>query len=426
MVDPLSVLGERYRLESLLGQGGMGQVWRAWDKTLSRPVAIKVLHDAGGGSTAFRRRLRVEARLAAGLSHPGLAGVFDYADGLGDAPPFVVMELVDGPALSTLLATDGPRSPAQVADMLGQVARALSAVHAAGIVHRDVKLSNLLLGPAGQLKLTDFGIAHAFDAATLTATGGRVGSPPYMSPEQVGSGTVGPASDVYSLGVAGYELLTGRRPFIGEPIAVALAHREQAPPPLPAAVPTPLAALIMSMLAKDPAARPTTTQVSERAGGRAAPVTMAIPVASAEVPTQAIRVTGLTDTAGAGEGRRSRRAVLAASALTIVAALGILLAVVVARSGQDAPSAAPTAGTHSGGQSERQAPPTNRSDPAQSTLAPAVARPRTVSPTADGRSATSGADPTPTVSATPTNPNVHRQAWKRYHRKARARTRQPR
>lgn len=254
----------RYRLDSRIATGGMGVVWRATDTRLNREVAVKVLKHEYVDDPTFRTRFETEARHAASLHHPGIAGVFDYqADpsGLGEGgAPYLVMEYVDGAPLSALLAqakADGRRlDPDVVRDLMGQTAAALGVAHAAGIVHRDVKPANLLVTPDGQVKVTDFGIARAGDAAQITRTGAVMGTPQYLSPEQARGNASTPASDVYALGVVTFECLVGRRPFEADtPVATALAHLQQPVPELPADVPADLAAVVRRAMAKSPEER---------------------------------------------------------------------------------------------------------------------------------------------------------------------------
>jgi serine/threonine-protein kinase len=254
----------------------MGQVWRADDEILGRAVAVKLLRGEYASDPEFVDRFRAEARRTAALSHPGIASVFDYGEtGDPDAEgttAYLVMELVEGEPLSALLAREGRLSPAHTLDVLAQSALALDSAHSAGVVHRDVKPSNLLLRRDGVVKVTDFGIAHATDEAPRTETGLVVGTAAYLSPEQVACRPATPASDVYALGVVAYECLAGRRPFIGDhPIALALAHRRSAPPPLPDDVPAAVRDLVAWTLSKAPQARPP----SAGALGRQALVTRA-------------------------------------------------------------------------------------------------------------------------------------------------------
>ncbi|MFL6138920.1 MAG: protein kinase domain-containing protein [Frankiaceae bacterium] len=249
------VLGSRYRLDAPIAVGGMGEVWRAVDERLGRPVAVKVLKPELAGDPSFRDRFRAEGRHAALLSHPGIASVFDYGEAGGSA--YLVMELVDGEPLSHVIAREGRLPVVRTLDIVGQAALALQAAHDAGVVHRDVKPGNLLLRPDGVVKVTDFGIARAADAVPLTQTGAVVGTAHYLSPEQASAEPVTPRSDIYSLAVVAYECLAGRRPFDGDnTFAVAAAHVQQAPPPLPDDVPGPVRVLVEQALEKDPARRP--------------------------------------------------------------------------------------------------------------------------------------------------------------------------
>lgn len=251
-----SLLGGRYRLESRVGIGGMGEIWRARDVVLERVVAVKFPAPGYAADPEFRRRFHLEARHAAAVSHPNIANVYDFGAGSADDPPFLVMELVEGEPLSARIARQGALPPEEVVALAAQVADALQAAHRVGLVHRDIKPANLLLCPDGTVKVTDFGIARASGAAPATGSGALLGTAQYLAPEQVAGWAARAASDLYSLGVVGYECLTGRRPFDGDPITVATAHLNQQPDPLPTTVPAPLATLIGQLLAKDPAQRP--------------------------------------------------------------------------------------------------------------------------------------------------------------------------
>ena len=254
-----SVLASRYVLDHLVAVGGMGQVWKATDQVLDRAVAVKLVRPDLIDSEDFSSRFRAEARLAAGLSHPGIAHVYDYAeaDHDGQRIGFLVMELVDGQPLSEQLVRRDPPNFRRIVSILDQAAEALGAAHKVGIVHRDVKPGNLLITPDGRVKVTDFGIARAIDTEDITEFGQVIGTARYMSPEQARGEDVTPASDVYSLAVVGYEMLSGRTPFAGEsPVAIALAHVQTAPPALPPSVPLQLRSLIARSLAKLPEQRP--------------------------------------------------------------------------------------------------------------------------------------------------------------------------
>ena len=254
----------RYRLDSRIATGGMGEVWRATDTSLDRPVAVKLLKHEYADDATFRSRFETEARHAAALQHPGIAAVFDVgesqapgvADGSGIPRPFLVMELVDGQPLSALLRPGESLDPDAVRDLLAQAGDAIGAAHRAGIVHRDIKPANLLVTPARTVKITDFGIARASEGLGLTGTGQVMGTPQYLSPEQARGEVATSASDVYSLGVVAFECLAGRRPFEAEsPVATALAHIQQPVPDLPASVPADLATVVRRALAKDPQER---------------------------------------------------------------------------------------------------------------------------------------------------------------------------
>jgi len=256
----------RYRLEELIAAGGVGEVWRATDLVLDRPVAVKLLRPEYAAHPEALARFRAEARHAGSVSHPAIAQVYDYGEGAGPGSPYLVMELVDGPSLAAVLAA-GPLDPARTMDVVSQAAAGLAAAHASGLVHRDIKPANLLLGPGGQVKITDFGIAHAAGSAPLTRTGMLVGTPAYLAPERAGGASATPASDLYSLGVVAYECLAGAPPFTGTALQVTAALRHRPLPPLPAAVPDGVAALVSELTAKDPAARPPdASDVAIRAG----------------------------------------------------------------------------------------------------------------------------------------------------------------
>ncbi|RAX17634.1 protein kinase [Pseudarthrobacter sp. AG30] len=248
-------LGGRFQLTTRIAIGGMGEVWKAKDLVLGRIVAIKVLKEEYTGDPGFLQRFRAEARHTALLNHVGIANVFDYGEEEGSA--YLVMELVPGQPLSSIIEHEQVLSPDRTLSMIAQTARALAVAHAQGLVHRDVKPGNLLITPDGRVKVTDFGIARLADQVPLTQTGQVMGTAQYLAPEQATGQTATGSSDIYSLGVIGYECLTGHRPFSGESqIAIALAQVNDAPPPLPESLPTPVRALLMSMLAKDPKNRP--------------------------------------------------------------------------------------------------------------------------------------------------------------------------
>ncbi len=252
----------RYRLESRIATGGMGQVWRATDTRLGRPVAIKLLKPEYADDAAFRRRFAAEAQHAAALHHPGVASVYDFGEATSGGPgdesprPYLVMELVDGKPLSDLIKPGQPLDPDVTRDLIAQAADAVAVAHRAGIVHRDLKPANLLVTPDRRVKVTDFGIARAGEGMALTQTGQVMGTPQYLSPEQARGEVATQASDIYSLGVVAFECLTARRPFDAEnPVATALAHLREPVPELPDSVPPALAATVTRALAKEPGDR---------------------------------------------------------------------------------------------------------------------------------------------------------------------------
>ena len=252
------LLGNRYELLVPLASGGMGRVWRARDTRLERPVAVKVLRSEFTGDPTFRARFRAEAQHTAALHHPNIAAVFDYGEleEDGESLAYLVMELVEGETLTALLEREGRLDAGRTLDLLRQTSAALAVAHAAGVVHRDVKPGNILMGSDGVIKITDFGIAWSASSVPLTGTGQVVGTAHYLSPEQAEGAKATPASDVYALGTVAYECLAGRRPFDGEnSVQIALKQIREAPLPLPTSVPVVARQLVEQAMAKDPAAR---------------------------------------------------------------------------------------------------------------------------------------------------------------------------
>lgn len=284
MVALGDLLGGRYRLVELLGQGGMATIYRATDAQLHRDVAVKVLRPEYGRDPDFVARFRQEAQAAASLSHPNVVGVYDFgasADG-----PYIVMELVDGEDVATLLARHGPLPPRQAAQLTAEAARALAAAHARGIVHRDVKPGNILISSDGRVKVADFGIARAWADARLTLPGVTLGSVHYFSPEQALGEQATERSDIYSLGVVLYELLSGRRPWEGDSAAAIATARLNADPPFVSAVrpsvPPALEAIDRRALNPDPTARyPTATAMADALEAFLAESAARVPAAAA-------------------------------------------------------------------------------------------------------------------------------------------------
>src|SRR3954447_26611799 len=236
----------------------MGEVWQAEDTLLGRPVAIKMVRPEYSDDASFRDRFRSEARHAAVLTHPNVTQVFDFDEGgeSSEELPYIVMEYVDGQPLCDLLAEKGTLSDQQTWSILSQTAAALEAAHAIGVVHRDIKTGNILVCSDGRVKVTDFGIARAVDEAGTTQTGFLMGTATYLAPELLQGQSATPASDMYALGVVAYECLTGRPPFTGQLADLIDAQQREQVPPLPDTVTTGLRDMVMALLAKDPADRP--------------------------------------------------------------------------------------------------------------------------------------------------------------------------
>ena len=247
---PPTLLDGRYRVTGRLGVGGASDVYRAQDLRLGRPVAVKQFRNRAGAHSD--RRCGNEARLLATLNHPGLVEVYDA--GWHDDREFLVLRLVEGQTLGRRIAA-GPLAPGDVVRIGTTLAGALQHVHAQGIVHRDVKPSNILCSDDGAVFLTDFGISHPAGAEGSDRSGVVVGTAPYLAPEQVQGGPIGPPCDVYALGLVLLECLTGKREYPGGQLEAAMA-RLRREPVVPAHAPAPLGRLIRSMTALDPAARP--------------------------------------------------------------------------------------------------------------------------------------------------------------------------
>jgi eukaryotic-like serine/threonine-protein kinase len=327
----------RYRLVRRIATGGMGEVWQADDTVLGRRVALKVLVEELAADDRATRRFVREARATARLAHPNVARVYDF--GRDGGAPFLVMELLEGETLAARLAS-GPLPPAEAVRVAAAVADALDAAHRRGIVHRDVKPSNVMLTRDGEVKVLDFGIAAAADETHSTTGSGLYATVAYVSPERVAGEPTTPASDVYSLGAVLYELLCGRPPFSGpSPALVARAHLHDQPVPvrqLAPWVPARLAEACEAALAKDPARRPSS----------AASLAIRLRAAAAASPASAPEEAGPAVTVRVGEGapvwRRHRRRVT----VLLGVVLAGLLALVAARelglwpAGEQEPAAA--------------------------------------------------------------------------------------
>ncbi|MEU5845473.1 serine/threonine-protein kinase [Saccharopolyspora shandongensis] len=278
-MDDVPLLGGRYRLGARLGSGGMADVYRAMDTRLQRVVAAKVFRS--GTDATGRKRFAEEARILAGLSHPGLVTVHDF--NAGEDELYLIMELVEGPTLSDVIA-EGPLPPERVADLGGQLAAVLAHVHDNGIVHRDVKPSNVLISGDGKAFLTDFGISRLADAvARMTSSGLIVGTATYMAPEQVSGGDVGHPADVYALGLVLLECVTGKVEYPGAGAESAVARLVRAPE-VPIGIPVHLHRALLAMTATAPERRPTAAQSADLLSGKATEVIPRIPAAPPTEP----------------------------------------------------------------------------------------------------------------------------------------------
>src|SRR5437899_10785966 len=255
-----TVFNGRYELHRRLARGGMADVFLARDQLLDRPVAVKVLFPEFATDRSFVERFRREAQSAANLNHPNIVAVYDWGQEQGTY--FIVMEYVEGRSLADILRTEGPLHPQRAAEVASDIAAALGFAHRNGVIHRDIKPGNVLVSPNGQVKVADFGIARAFGAGAeenLTQAGSVMGTATYFSPEQAQGLALDPRSDLYSLGVVLYEMITGRAPFTGDsPVSIAYKHVQEQPPrprQVNPDVPADLEAITGRLLAKNPATR---------------------------------------------------------------------------------------------------------------------------------------------------------------------------
>ena len=405
-------LADRYVLEELVAQGGMGAVWRARDLRLDRPVAVKVLAGEALDDPSAVERFDREARTVARLSHPNIVAIHDF--GSDGADSYLVMELVKGRSVADLIAL-GPLSVAQAVTIAAQTCDGLAAAHAAGVVHRDVKPANLIVTPAGVVKICDFGIArlqHAVGQSRLTGSAVAMGSSRYMAPEQVLDQPVDERADLYGLGCTMYAMLTGRPPFPGDnPIAVVEQHVTQAPADVRSrrsGVPADLAELVNALLAKAPADRPADAKtVSARLAAMFGEIADAEPTTSnlrlAAIPGAAT-IPGLRGPATAGGSRRARwvTPALLLGVPAVVAAL--ILVPLLGNTGPttaDVPpaSATPSATPAPAGSTAAPTPSrTGRPQPAITTNPPVVVVP--------GPIVTPARSPARTTPAAPTDPIV--------------------
>ena len=323
------VLGGRYQLRGVLGSGGMAVVRDAWDTRLDRPVAVKVLHAGAHADAAAKQRFVEEARAAASLNHPNIVAVHD--SGEHDGTSYIVMERLPGNSLADAIAA-GPLPQPLVRRVIGDVLGALAAAHDAGILHRDIKPANILFTPGGVVKLSDFGIAKSA-GVDLTTDGQVVGTMAYLSPGRVAGEAATVADDLYSVGVVGYEALTGRRPFGQENVAaLARSILDQRPPPITALRPDAdpvLAGVLMRAMERDPAQRFSSARQMRAALEHAAPpvgapvrpptAVMTSPVPPATYVPQAVA------TGWRPPGRRQTLLGVAAVATVLVLAAALLM-----------------------------------------------------------------------------------------------------
>ncbi|MFP5020977.1 serine/threonine-protein kinase [Pseudonocardia phyllosphaerae] len=340
------LLGGRYRLEGLLGQGGMADVHRATDTRLNRPVAVKIF--GPGNDPTADQRFEQEAQVMANLRNPGLVAVYDFAVEPGRA--YLVMELVDGPSLAQVISSED--LPAEDIRRIGsEVAQTLAYVHGQGVTHRDVKPSNILIDSEGRARLADFGVASLLGEDGHTAAGEIVGTPAYLAPEQVRGARVGPPADVYALGLVLLEAWTGRREYQGEGLAGA-AERVNRPPVVPGDVPEPLRSTIHAATATDPARRPTAREVATMLS-EPAPAPVAAPV---------------REPAPERPDTRSGPGKWIAIGAFVVALLVLLIGLLLFGNSDDSGTGGSTTPTSS--QSSEQAPASERQEPSRTTEAP--------------------------------------------------------
>ena len=252
-----TVLDDRYRVDAMIATGGTSAVYRGLDLRLDRPVALKVMESRYASDQQFLTRFQREARAVARLSDPGLVAVYDQ--GIDGRHPYLVMELIEGGTLRELLRERGPMPPHAVAAVLAPVLGGLAVAHAAGLVHRDIKPENVLISDRGEVKIADFGLVRAVAEAKITSTSVILGTAAYLSPEQVSTGDADPRSDVYSVGILAYELLTGSTPFTGD-TALTVAYRRidhdvPAPSTVITGVPKQFDELVQHATVRDPAGR---------------------------------------------------------------------------------------------------------------------------------------------------------------------------
>ncbi|MFC4017024.1 protein kinase [Micromonospora sp. GCM10011542] len=413
MLSSEVVLSGRYRLDERVATGGMGDVWRATDVVLGRQVAVKVLLPALVSDPDFIARFRAEARIMAALRHPGIVQVYDCGeDDLpdGSRADYLVMEFVQGEPLSKRIEAAGRLDVAETMSIVAQAAQALNAAHRGGIVHRDVKPSNLLVQEDGSVVLVDFGVARSTNVTSITSTNAVPGTALYMAPEQAAGRPVSGATDVYALGAVAYCCLTGAPPFTGDnPLQVAVRHLDDEPPELPHDIPEAVRALVSRALAKDPQERFSSGAAMAEAArtavtGDAGPTAMvpAAPLRDAGPGTRTDVPAGAAVATAAELGRRRRRGPLVgAAAAVLVALVGLGAALGAARNtGEDPAVNLPSTGPAVVPSEQAEVPAANE----QVTRDP-VRPNRPNSPGGLGPSASTSATPTATPSPAATSPS---------------------
>ncbi|WP_433528729.1 serine/threonine-protein kinase [Micromonospora sp. CA-263727] len=352
MLSSEVVLSRRYRLDERVATGGMGDVWRASDLILGRQVAVKVLLPSLVSDPDFIARFRAEARIMAALRHPGIVQVFDCGEDElpgGGRADYLVMEFVTGQPLSKRIEAEGRLDVGETMSVVAQAAQALHAAHLGGIVHRDVKPSNLLVQEDGTVVLVDFGVARSVNVTSITSTNAVPGTALYMAPEQAAGRPVSGATDLYALGAVAYCCLTGSPPFTGDnPLQVAVRHLDDAPPELPHEIPEAVRALVDRALAKAPTDRFSSGAAMAEAA-RAAVSESSLP--TTVVPAAALRDAGpgtRTDLvpvdAGPAGGRRRRGTLVGALTAVVVGVTALVTALGAATTADTPAVKVPTTG----------------------------------------------------------------------------------
>ena len=387
---PAALFADRYRILGHLGSGGAAEVVRAVDERLERPVALKIFRADTGPEAA--ERFALEGRTLARLRHPGLVEVYDYGE--WEERPFLVMELIEGPTLRDVLLRE-PLSPAAAARLGTRLASTLSFVHGHGIVHRDIKPSNILISESGTPRLADFGVARLTGDAAITRTGYVVGTPAYLAPEQIRGRRAQPAADVYALGLALLECLTGRREYGGAPLEAAAARLHRSPA-VPRDLPVLLAQILQRMTLTDPQQRPSASECAE--------ALREVTSVAGAVPTQALNLLAPSaPTPVPPPAHRRRRASLAAA--TVLALAALAGSTTIGAAPPAAPSAPPAPAAPAAPAGRQEPPGTSSGGPtaAPTDGAPATAPTSGTAP-AVGQSAPAPASPPTTAAPRPTAP----------------------